>query len=854
MSDIRSHLFVAVAFAGGLAGSPATLTGAPLAFEVGSRGSDSLPKGKEADGIVGDFILRNDRVTAVIAQMADDRRANMSTFYGADGITPGCLYDLAAGGDNDQITVFAPCGQKSRVSWVRVVADGSNGTAAVEVVVTSVLNGGVARRHLYELADGWRGVRVTTTLKNESTIVQTLPTEDKWTNFINTNATATVRWADAVDPSARCAYAVNVVPADVSLKPGEEKVLTRFLAVGTSPAEAVGLAAEKADPPAPLVPFKLKVTAPDGVPSTAVVLVPLGGQAKVPAYPDANGEVALLVPAGPLEIDVQDGGRRPVSKTLTAAVNAPVEAVALGPQSAVEFAITGPDGKPMPCKAMFTPLDAAGVPLPPAEAKKVLNLGPQQRAHGCVDQYHSESGTFRVPLPPGRYRVSVVRGVEFSHLEKDVTLAEGQTVPFAGSLAHVVDTAGWISSDFHNHSTPSGDNTCGTDDRLINLAAEHIEFAPTTEHNRFFNWTPHIKALGLGDFLSTVPGIELTGNTEHLNSFPFTPEFGRQDNGAPKWNPDPRITAITAREFLKGDPDRWVQVNHPNLEQCFVDKNRDGLIDGGYVGLGQYVDAWETENYTDCGFEVDSGILSRAPYRIDQVPGTGLVRRVKYIREFIWLQLLNQGHRMIGTAVSDAHTVYGNGVGGWRVYLPSSTDDPARIDWREVTRAAKAGRGYLTSGPFLQVGVTSGDKKAGPGDDLAVQQKTIQLTVRAQCTDWLDIDRVQVLLNGRQIPELNFTRESHPDWFGSGTVKFDRTIPLQITDDAHLIVVAIGEKSTLAGGFGTSPQGKMHPTAYHNPIFLDVDGNGFTPNKDTLGHDLPVANLTVEQVARLLNR
>ena len=39
-----------------------------------------VARGKEADGIVGDFILRNDLVEAVIAQNAPYRKANMKIF------------------------------------------------------------------------------------------------------------------------------------------------------------------------------------------------------------------------------------------------------------------------------------------------------------------------------------------------------------------------------------------------------------------------------------------------------------------------------------------------------------------------------------------------------------------------------------------------------------------------------------------------------------------------------------------------------------------------------------------------------------------------------------------------------
>jgi hypothetical protein len=51
-------------------------------------------------------------------------------------------------------------------------------------------------------------------------------------------------------------------------------------------------------------------------------------------------------------------------------------------------------------------------------------------------------------------------------------------------------------------------------------------------------------------------------------------------------------------------------------------------------------------------------------------------------------------------------------------------------------------------------------------------------------------------------------------------------------------VAAIAENSTLATGYGQSWQKDLHPTAYHNPIRVDVDGDGFEPNGDDLGHPL----------------
>ncbi|NNE92266.1 MAG: hypothetical protein HKN23_11515, partial [Verrucomicrobiales bacterium] len=181
-------------------------------------------------------------------------------------------------------------------------------------------------------------------------------------------------------------------------------------------------------------------------------------------------------------------------------------------------------------------------------------------------------------------------------------------------------------------------------------------------------------------------------------------------------------------------------------------------------------------------------------------------------------------------------------------YVPSQTDDPAKIDWREASRNSKAGRMILSSGPYLEVETESGII-AGGHDRVS---GNLNLKVKVQCTDWIDVDRVQVLVNGRQLPEYNFTREKHADMFGDGVVKFDHVLPISLSEDAHIIVVATGENHTLKTGFGSSRQSSIKPSAYNNPIFVDVDGGGFEPNYDTLGFPLPTHKLSVERVQGLL--
>lgn len=269
----------------------------------------------------------------------------------------------------------------------------------------------------------------------------------------------------------------------------------------------------------------------------------------------------------------------------------------------------------------------------------------------------------------------------------------------------------------------------------------------------------------------------------------------------------------------------------------------DGIADGGFIGIGGMIDGYETEN----GGGAD--ILHGAPFRVTRAPGA-LAAKASTVREFIWLQLLNQGHRIAAISCADAHSVYGNGVGCWRNYLPCSTDDPAKISYQELSPRMKKANMLLTTQPYLEVttadGHIAGEDVRGTGG--------IDLKVRVQCNTWASIDRVQVLVNGRQEPKLNFTKHSHPKMFRDGAVKFDETLHVPLQQDAHLIVVATSETESLKTGYGTSDWGRMRPMAYNNPIYVDIDGHGFQPNGDTLGFELPAGSLNADQARAQLIR
>jgi hypothetical protein len=429
-----------------------------------------------------------------------------------------------------------------------------------------------------------------------------------------------------------------------------------------------------------------------------------------------------------------------------------------------------------------------------------------------------------VELLPGRYEVVISRGPEYDASIKSIDVAAGETTRLNATLRRSVDTTGWLSADLHSHSTPSGDNTASQRGRVLNLLAEHLEFIPCTEHQRVSSYEPHLTHFGAAHRVLTCSGMELTGSPlpiNHQNAFPLIMREHIQDNGAPQIDVHPELQ-IERLAMWDDASDKVVQINHPNIAQMIGDRDLDGKPDKGFRKMFYYADVMEV--HPPQMIFADLTVGEGGP----RDRGNAIVN---------WMQLLNLGYRIPGVVNTDAHWNF-HGSGWMRNYVRSSTDDPAQAQLMEICHAFEKGQVVMTNGPFMTVVASSGDKAVGPGEDLVAEDE-VQLHVRVECPNWLDVNRVQVFVNGRPLETHNFTRRTHGAMFGDGPVKFDNVISLKLEQDAHIIVAAANEGGQLGRVYGPE-QGLSMPTAVCNPIFYDVDGEGFKPNGDMLGLPLPV--------------
>ena len=805
-----------------------------------------VPHGKEVDAIYGDFVLVNDRLVSVVASPKRGRNANMTVRE-----VGGCLIDLTRRDrQSDQLSAFYPGAQLRdlRFAGIEVEAPKVYETAELDRVFVR------ARRVVlrlvalprekapdievtYALEDGWPYVLVTTTFSNRGTT----PVDAELIDAVRADRSFELTpegsthlfWA--YDRHFGQAYGVVADGHEirgsngrqmllryqnrggkvaVRLAPGETYRLERQVIPGANLFDIQQVAARLAGRPGRLIRLNVKDTGGHPIPQADVVLS-RGGKPSAWGRTDEKGSLQVATGAEPGELTVSALGHGSRSMPLGAEVGDSL-AVELPAAGTVVARITDEKGAPIPCKVQFLGRDGTKSP----------DFGPESGEHAIRNVYYSHDGRFRRDLDPGSYDVIVSYGPEYDAVFTQLSIVRGQEASLGAKLIRSVKTKGWISTDYHSHSSPSGDNTSSQLGRVLNLLCEQVEFAPCTEHNRLSTYEPHLRRLGAEARMATCVGIELTGQPlplNHQNAFPLIMRPHTQDNGGPTSDNDPEIQ-IERLALWDGGSEKLVQVNHPDMGWMFGDRNGDRRPDAGYSGMHGRMDVVEVH-----------------PLHTIFAPPTSRPGHATQNNTVVnWLQLLNRGFRIPGVVNTDAHYNF-HGSGWLRNYVKSPTDDPAQVQTLDVVRASERGNLVMSSGPFLEVGLRAGDDnptEAIPGENATAPSGRATLRVKVQCPNWFDVDRVQVFLNGRPADKLNFTRKTNPALFSTATVKFEQEIPLKLDRDAHVIVVAIGEHSRLGAVMGPE-HADDRPVAVSNPIFVDVDGGGFKASGDPLG-EIPV--------------
>jgi hypothetical protein len=818
-----------------------SLTRAGDIIQISASTRHLIPKGKEVDAIDGDWIMKNDKVIAVIGNAVPGREANVM----APNVQGVVIDFTSLATNNDNLVAYYPQGSRIySMSAHKIEIIKNKGS---EIILRAIRNPTKEEPYLsvteYVLRDGENFLRIKTTHHNNGPKDVSFKFADQLRldqGIEDASPVGKYNLAFIYNKWFHAAYGIysqrglnvfekpilrgrgkggitavfhDIKGEDFTLKPGQKVEAQRYLLCGNDVAELQTNTAIFEKTPIPQITLKVSDTEKTPVADAFVEVLDAKGAKASFAITDATGTAKIPLTPGEYQYIITKVGHDTVQNDMVVKRKSTNISATIKPLTSLTFTIKEADtnGK-LPVKLEFKGINGTLDPF----------LG-EKLAEGAGNLYYAfNEGPFEVPLSPGAYSVAVSHGPEYSTQTQQIRIKRGENKAVSVELKREYTTPNWVIADFHNHTTASGDNSSEIRSRIINMAAAGIEFAPATEHNRISSFTDEIKKAGLQEYIASCPSIELSGlpgpiAINHQIAFPLTIKEGKQGGGFPGTDADPYLQMKGLYDY-DDKSFKFMQQNHPDIPWLYFDKDKDGRIDQGF-GTRAITHSME---------------ISKHMFKILDATADNATDADKESRAFYWLQMLNQGDRIYGTANSDSHVV-GSGSGAKFNYVYSNGDTPAKIDAVDIARNAKDGHIIMSNGPFIKTNING----HLPGDEVKVDKaggKKMNIEVFSPRRS--KIDRIQLLINGRQHKSLNFTDASHPHLFTDDVLQFKHSLPLDLDEDAHIIVIATGKEREA----GNNKDGKSKVyMAIANPFFIDIDGNGFVANKDLLDKPLPLS-------------
>ena len=466
----------------------------------------------------------------------------------------------------------------------------------------------------------------------------------------------------------------------------------------------------------------------------------------------------------------------------------------LAPGGWVNVTATERDAGAIPARIQVLPVGGLELPSVPE------HFGEPPTTSGRLHVDYPVDGRSRLRVTAGTWEVVVSRGFEYSLHREVVVVEEGSEIAVTAVLDRVVATPGVQCADFHIHTHRSNDSGDDADLKLRSAAADGLEIPARSEHEYVEPWDDRVVALGLGAFMYGMSSVELTTFEQygHFGVIPIEPGPG-PNGGTPLWQRYPTLDA----------PDTPVeQLLAPELfEQVRMRPERPRIIINHPRGGGNYFDA--------AGYHPDTGAVDHPEMWDEQFrlveffKGRGDWRTDRQGLVGDWFGFLDRGRRVFAVGSSDSHGLTRSPVGYPRTCITLGTDDPRAIDGAMVKDALAAGHATVSGGIYLDVRVG----EAGPGDDASGLGATTDVHVRVQAASWVDVDALDVVVDGALVTTRSITAEdADPD---NPTIRFEADLPIDVAEAGGYVVVA---------AYGDAPLEPVHrgerPFGVTNPVFL----------------------------------
>jgi hypothetical protein len=469
--------------------------------------------------------------------------------------------------------------------------------------------------------------------------------------------------------------------------------------------------------------------------------------------------------------------------------------------------------------------------------------------------YSDSNGDVAFDVEPGNYQLVVSRGTEYSVHSAPLSIAASSTTNVTPVIARVLDTPGFVSSDFHVHGIRSADSRVADNPRVSQFAGEGVENVIITDHHVHTNLLPAIASLGLGAWVTSTVGEEITTfDYGHFNGYPFTIDPTRVTGGSTDWgkaappgqdfpsagafNATPAEIYALATAGPQATPDTTIQINH-------IDSHFEPLqIDTSVAGpISDALDDAERLSRRLPSVAAVGNLFHHFP-ALELWNGADRGQQENFLLERIgiWMNHLNKGLRTIVISDTDTHTFGDLESAGARTWTASPTDAVAAIDGGDVANAVDAGRAVGGQGIYVQTRLLAQDGSGGVADltlggstDVVSTNGQVNLEIRVQAPLWARFDRIDIYRNAPGTPvELapylfganptdslfegdcdpattggDFTISTvnvHPSVSGAERQEVVHVEPFTLTQDTWFVVVVRGQDGVCGPMFPVYPR------------------------------------------------
>lgn len=443
---------------------------------------------------------------------------------------------------------------------------------------------------------------------------------------------------------------------------------------------------------------------------------------------DDEGNYSIQVLDEAMTLSTWRRGDEIVSVALAAGATT-ADDLSLTPTGTIEInAIEG--GSPVPVRVQIVP---TGAPILP-NGNWGEDVIVQDRTHIVFPGVDPAI----VTVPVGSHRVIVSRGFEYEiGLDEVLDVTANNVTERTVEMERVVETPNTLCADYHIHTNRSPDSPDDPRFKLRSAAGDGLEVPLRSDHEWVHEWETLIAEQGLEPFLFGVTSLELTTfEWGHFGVFPLAPDAALPGRGAVQWAGD-------------NPPEVFERIrNIDSAPSMIVNHARSG------AGLGYFAYA----GYDNVTGEVDLPEMWDEAFTLLEVFNEQSFDEADELVQD-WFSFLRAGRRVFGVGSSDTHKVQrGSAVGYPRTCLAIGTDEPAALRAGGgadlVQSTTEAGNFFVSGGIYLDV---TGRDGARPGDDVTGADAMEMLSVRVQAASWVDVDVLEVWVDGEMISSTPVT-------------------------------------------------------------------------------------------------